>query len=241
MVCSRYDLNPFLKQIHAFKDRRGVIVPIVGVDGWVDLINREKRYRGVQFSEIMDKKTGKVLGSTCRLYVDGLVLPVEVTEWLTECYRNTEPWNKMPRRLIRHKSLMQAGRYAFGFSGIYDEDEGRDIIEGKIEPIAEPLSIAEASEVVDTPTDGAPPPPAEEQEVPTEAQERATEEQPAKAEDPASDMLKTQVGNLLIKHGLTMDLGDLRAAEARLILSKRSKAEVEKVVESIGKARTGMF
>lgn len=34
----------------------------------------------------------------------------------------------MPHRMLRHKSLIQAGRVAFGLSGIYDEDEGRDII-----------------------------------------------------------------------------------------------------------------
>jgi hypothetical protein len=34
----------------------------------------------------------------------------------------------MERRMLRHKSYIQAARYAFGLSGIYDEDEGRDII-----------------------------------------------------------------------------------------------------------------
>ena len=40
--------------------------------------------------------------------------------------RATEPW-KMASRMLRHKSLIQAARVAFGFSGIHDEDEARDI------------------------------------------------------------------------------------------------------------------
>jgi hypothetical protein len=33
----------------------------------------------------------------------------------------------MPKRMLRHKALIQCARVAFGFSGIFDEDEARDI------------------------------------------------------------------------------------------------------------------
>ena len=33
----------------------------------------------------------------------------------------------MPTRMLRHKALKEAARYAFGFAGIVDEDEARDI------------------------------------------------------------------------------------------------------------------
>jgi hypothetical protein len=52
--------------------------------------------------------------------------PTVVTEYLSECIRATEPW-KMQHRMLRHKTLIQTGRYAFGFSGIYDEDEAERI------------------------------------------------------------------------------------------------------------------
>jgi hypothetical protein len=35
----------------------------------------------------------------------------------------------MPRRMLRHKALIQAVRVACGFSGIHDEDEALDIAE----------------------------------------------------------------------------------------------------------------
>ena len=53
--------------------------------------------------------------------------PVKVTEYLTECRRATDPW-KMQHRMLRHKALIQGARLAFGFSGIHDEEEARDII-----------------------------------------------------------------------------------------------------------------
>lgn len=52
---------------------------------------------------------------------------MEVTEYMAECVRNTEPWAKWPARMLRHKTTIQAARYAFGFSGIVDPDEAERI------------------------------------------------------------------------------------------------------------------
>lgn len=39
-VSNKYKLNPWLKEIYAFPDQKsGGIVPIVGVDGWANIIN----------------------------------------------------------------------------------------------------------------------------------------------------------------------------------------------------------
>jgi len=273
MVCSRYDLNPFLKQIHAFKDRRGAIVPIVGVDGWVDLVNRERRYRGVQFKVHEDEQTGKLIAYTCYLHVEGLVVPVEVTERLTECYRNTEPWNKMPHRMLRHKSLIQAGRYAFGYSGIYDEDEGRDIIEGKIEPFTVPKSLQEAQEVREGQEHPTPPVPPSDEPVaseqpqvrpgcpgcqvegmahledcpnrpPPEEEKEAKQPKagdPGDTEAPATALLLKEVEKMMKKYGLAMDTTGITSMECRLLLTKRTPAEVEKVIKTIESARKPML
>jgi len=245
MVCSRYDLNPFLRQIHAYYDRRGAVVPIVGVDGWVDLVGREKRYKGMRFNEIVDDKSGQVLGSTCVLKVEGLEWPVEVTEWMTECYRPTEPWKQMPRRMIRHKSLIQAARYAFGFSGIYDEDEARDIVEGTPVAIAEPQSVLEASQADQEQeqhqgSDLHP----DETAAPQEAQDEPREDDRVvpESEIPATDVVKNQVRQVVGKFGLgPFATNDLSALEGRLILSKRTKDTLKPVLENIEKGRAGMF
>ena len=43
---------------------------------------------------------------------------------MSECkQQNKEPWQKWPSRMLRHKAAIQAGRYAFGLSGIIDPDE----------------------------------------------------------------------------------------------------------------------
>ena len=41
-VANQYRLNPFTRQIYAFPDKNGGVVPIVPIDGWVSLIQRER-------------------------------------------------------------------------------------------------------------------------------------------------------------------------------------------------------
>ena len=58
--------------------------------------------------------------------------PTIVTEYLAECKMTTEPWKKYPKRMLRHKAFIQCARMAFGFSGIYDEDEAHRINGGQV-------------------------------------------------------------------------------------------------------------
>ena len=66
---------------------------------------------------------------TCRMFRQNQGRAVAITEYYAECSRGTEPWQKWPVRMLRHKALIQCARVAFGFSGIYDEDEAERIIE----------------------------------------------------------------------------------------------------------------
>jgi phage recombination protein Bet len=124
VVANEYRLNPFLKEIYAFPAKGGGIVPVISVDGWIKLINSHPQNDGVEF-EFSDDEAGNPHSCTCRLHIKGRSKPVVVTEFYAECFRKTEPWQQMPRRMLRHKALIQAARIAFGFSGVQDEDEAR--------------------------------------------------------------------------------------------------------------------
>lgn len=128
IVAKTYDLNPLLKEIYAFAGRGGAVVPIVSIDGWVNLINSNPQLDGFDFAwEHSDN--GELISCTCTIYRKDRSHPVSITEYYQECKRDTDPW-KMKHRMLRHKALMQAARYSFGFAGIYDEDEGRTIADG---------------------------------------------------------------------------------------------------------------
>jgi len=122
MVAKEYNLNPITKQIYAFPSKGG-IVPIVSIDGWLRVINENPQFDGMEFVDnVID---GKLFSITCRMYRKDRARPTEVTEYMGECVRNTDTWKQWPARMLRHKATIQAARYAFGLSGIYDEDEAQ--------------------------------------------------------------------------------------------------------------------
>lgn len=124
VVANTYSLNPLLKEIYAFPGKGGGIVPVVGIDGWIKLMNSADSFDGIEFE--FAEADGKLVSCTATIHTKNRSHAVKVTEFLSECFRATEPWKQMPRRMLRHKALIQASRVAFGFSGIYDEDEAKD-------------------------------------------------------------------------------------------------------------------
>jgi phage recombination protein Bet len=136
IVANRYDLNPLTREIYAFENN-GAIIPIVSIDGWATLVNRNENFDGCDF-ETEHGPDGTVVSITCRIYDKRRNRPVSVTEYLAECQRPSQPWRTMPHRMLRHKAYMQAARLAFGLSGIYDEDEGLQIARSEMQASEEP-------------------------------------------------------------------------------------------------------
>lgn len=122
LVANSYQLNPILREVHAFVSKGGAVVPIVSIDGWLKIINRHPALDGIEFEEGDDYCTAVI-------FRKDRGHPTKVTEWLSECKGVTDPWTRWPRRMLRHKALIQCARIAFGFSGIYDADEAQRIEE----------------------------------------------------------------------------------------------------------------
>jgi phage recombination protein Bet len=122
LISNQYGLNPWTKEIYAFPSNGG-IQPIVGVDGWTKIINSHPQLDGVEFDFGGEFKQGGDGFVTCIIHRKDRSYPIKVTEYLAECMGSSAPWRSFPRRMLRHKALIQAARLAFGFSGIVDPDE----------------------------------------------------------------------------------------------------------------------
>lgn len=123
VVANQYALNPWTKEIYAFPDKNNGIVPVVGVDGWSRIINSHPQFDGIEFEQNDES-------CTCIIYRKDRNRPIKVTEWMAECKRNgMGPWQSHPRRMLRHKAMIQCARLAFGYGGIYDQDEAERIVE----------------------------------------------------------------------------------------------------------------
>ena len=124
VVANQYALNPWTKEIYAFPDKNNGIVPVVGVDGWSRIINSHPQFDGIEFEQ--DEQS-----CTCIIFRKDRNRPIKVTEWMAECKRGTGPWQSHPKRMLRHKAMIQCARLAFGYGGIYDQDEAERIVEGQ--------------------------------------------------------------------------------------------------------------
>ena len=136
VVANQHGLNPWTNEIYAFPNNGG-IVPIVGVDGWSRIMNDHQQFDGIEF-DLDDEKC------TCRIYRKDRSKPTSVTEYLAECHRSTAPWKSHPKRMLRHKAMIQCARLAFGFTGIYDQDEAERIMENNA-----PINVTPKQNVID--------------------------------------------------------------------------------------------
>lgn len=166
VVADQYGLNPFTKEIYALPDRQAGIIPVVGVDGWSRIINQHDQFDGMTF-RAADKRVTPAGGKACPESMECIIHrrdrahPVTIIEYLDEVYRPPMevtgkngpyrvdgPWQTHTKRMLRHKSMIQCSRVAFGFVGIYDQDEAERIIEGQAvqwlePPLVDPSQISD--------------------------------------------------------------------------------------------------
>ncbi|NGZ68935.1 phage recombination protein Bet [Vibrio aestuarianus subsp. cardii] len=147
VVANEYNLNPFTREIYAFPDSQSKgIIPVVGVDGWSRIINSHSQYDGMEFR--FSETTIEVKGLLkpvfewieCAMYRKDRSRPTIIREYMDEIYREPfekngytvkGPWQTHPRRMGRHKVIIQTARVALGYTGIYDEDEAERIIDAQ--------------------------------------------------------------------------------------------------------------
>lgn len=158
VVANAYGLNPLVKELYAYPAKGGGIVPVVSIDGWLRIVNDHPQMDGME-TTFEHEDNGKLISCTCSIHRKDRTHPTTATEYLAECKRDTDPW-KMEHRMLRHKAIIQCARIAFGFSGIHDEDEGKEIAEGKKERVitarVEPIDPFKARALPE-PTQEAPP------------------------------------------------------------------------------------
>ena len=165
VVANEYGLNPFTKEIYAFPDKKsGGIIPVIGVDGWYRIVNEHPQFNGAELEIQWDGKNP--VSATCKMHRKDREHPTVLTEYLSECKRNTDPWNTQPVRMLRHRAFIQCARVTFGLAGSDPEDvariedsEKRGELDARVNPfekqavasVIEPESDADGIPFVDTP------------------------------------------------------------------------------------------
>lgn len=149
MTAERLRLNPLLGQIWAFKDRSGLVKPLVSVDGWTQIMNRQETFDGyeIRYSDnLVDVEIFKNVPEWCEctIWLKGRSRPITERVYFSEKAVATSPvWRKSPRLMLHHRALIQAIRFAFAVAGIGDENDGLLIEPGDVRSHTPALSPAE--------------------------------------------------------------------------------------------------
>lgn len=116
MQAQKLGLDPIQRQLFLMETKKGpqVIVPI---DGYLTLMLRNPDYLSHEVIEERDE-AGVVRAITAVIHRKAQhnagVPPFRHTEYMSECARGSGPWQSHPYRMLKHKAMSQAVRYAFG-------------------------------------------------------------------------------------------------------------------------------
>lgn len=128
-VMRQYRLNPMLKQVHAWRDKRGDLCVMAGVDGWIKYANERPTFKRVEYKygEMCDTPDKK--GKRCWEYITVTVVdsergpmemvPVFLDEWYQrEGQYGPGPWQKQTRHKLHVVAYRLAIREAYGMGGL---------------------------------------------------------------------------------------------------------------------------
>jgi phage recombination protein Bet len=128
MMAERLKLDPLNNEIYAIEtqadaSKKSHIVLVVGVDGWSKVINSHPEFDGMRFIESEPGDDELPLYFECTIFRKDRKVATSVREYMYEAHTNQGAWLTHPRRMLRHKAMIQCARICFGLSGVYDPDE----------------------------------------------------------------------------------------------------------------------
>ena len=132
LLAERLGLDPLSNEIYATEvvpesGKKPRIFFVVGVDGWSKIINAHPQFDGMRFVESAPGDDELPQYFECTIFRKDRKVATSVREYMQEAHTNQGAWLTHPRRMLRHKAMVQCARISFGLSGIYEPDEAQRI------------------------------------------------------------------------------------------------------------------
>jgi phage recombination protein Bet len=132
LLAERLGLDPLNNEIYATEvtpesGKKPRIVYVVGVDGWGKVINSHPQFDGMKFVESAPGDDGLPLYIECTIYRKDRRVATSVREYMQEAHTSQGAWLTHPRRMLRHKAMVQCARTCFGLGGLYEPGEAERV------------------------------------------------------------------------------------------------------------------
>ena len=141
-LVSRYELDPFAREIYVTRDNKGKLMVVVGVDGWIRVLNRTPGYDGFEQELVMDGDDIKEV--VTRIYSKDRSHPASYRAFATD-YAKLGGFMlaKIPGHMLRIFSLKHAARLFTPLGCVVTEEEAEWMAAAPPEPVN---SLAELTE-----------------------------------------------------------------------------------------------
>ena len=105
-------LDPLLEEITLSKYDDETWQTIITIEGCAKLLNHHSQFNGLAFNQANTMIDGVPEWIECSIYRKDRTIPITVREYLLEVRGDSAIWQKMPRRMLRHRALQQCTRLA---------------------------------------------------------------------------------------------------------------------------------
>ena len=105
-------LDPLCEEIGFTQYDDGHWQVFITIEGCSKLLNQHPQFNGLVFNQADTLVEGVPEWIECSIYRKDRVIPTTVREYLTEVRGENTIWQKMPRRMLRHRALQQCVRLA---------------------------------------------------------------------------------------------------------------------------------
>jgi RecT family len=109
-----WHLDPLREEIGFTQHEDGNWQVFISIDGCSKLLNEHSQFNGLVFNQADTLVEGVPEWMECSIYRRDRIMPITVREYFVEVRNNHEMWQKMPRRMLRHRALQQCVRVAIG-------------------------------------------------------------------------------------------------------------------------------
>jgi len=105
-------LDPLCEEIGFTQYEDGQWQVFITIEGCSKLLNQHPQFNGLVFTQADTLIDGVPEWIECSIYRKDRTVPTTVREYLTEVRGENTIWQKMPRRMLRHRALQQCVRLA---------------------------------------------------------------------------------------------------------------------------------
>jgi RecT family len=105
-------LDPLSEEIGFTQYDDGHWQVFITIEGCSKLLNQHPQFNGLVFNQADNLVEGIPEWVECSIYRRDRIMPITIREYLMEVRNEHAIWQKMPRRMLRHRALQQCVRLA---------------------------------------------------------------------------------------------------------------------------------